>query len=131
MAEAYLRFIAMDPDREDGRPEGVFGAAYDLLERAVAPSYLLVEIRRILDWFVDELPIPDRFTRTRRPHRADTGLCWFKSNSENCVRNIRYLVFLVTECGVPVREVRTAKPGYVFYEDDHQVVAHPVAETQR
>ena len=128
---SLLRFIASDPDRDPDRPVGVFGAAYDILRRNESPTYLQDEIRTTLDWFVRELPIPDRFVKSRKPHRADTGLCWFKADSVDCIRNVRYLVHLVTECGIPVREVRTDSPGYVIYEDDHQVVAKPTADTPR
>ena len=121
----YFRFIAADPDREPNRPEGVFAAAYDVLDRGVAPEYLRREIRFTLDWFVRELPIPPRFARRRRPHAPDTGLCWFRTTSVDCVRQVRHLAFLVEECGIPVREVRTTSPGYVIYEDDHQIVAEP------
>ncbi len=131
MPEFVLRFVASDPDRDDDRPEGVFAAAYDILHRDRSPKFIQDEIRKTLDWFVAELPIPGRFVRGRRPHRSDTGLCWFKPASDDCIRNVRYLVHLVSECGIPVREIRTDKPGYVIYEDEHQVVAKPVADTPR
>ena len=126
-----LRFIAHDPDREPDRPEGVFAAAYDILHRDASPTYLQNEIRVTLDWFVRELPIPGRFARGRRPHRTESGLCWFKTDSVDCIRNVRYLVHLVTECGIPVRKIQTVTPGYVIYEDEHQVVAEPFADTPR
>ncbi|TWT51305.1 hypothetical protein Pla22_40820 [Rubripirellula amarantea] len=131
MSATLLRYVAADPERESDRPEGVFAAAYDILHRDVSPAYLQAEIRKTLDWFVRELPIPDRFVSSRKAHRADTGLCWFKSDSVDCIRNVRYLVHLVVECGIPVREIRTNSPGYVIYEDDHQVVAKPTADTPR
>lgn len=131
MTRTLLRFVASDPEREPDRPQGVFAAAYDVLHRNTSPRYLETEVRKILDWFVSELPIPDRFVGTRRPHRADTGICWFKAESVECIRNVRYLAQLVGECGIPVREVRTDSPGYVIYEDDHQVVAKPTADTPR
>lgn len=131
MTGIFLRFIASDPERESDRPEGIFAAAYDILHRDASPRYLQDEIHETLDWFAVELPIPDRFVRSRRPHRADNGLCWFKMDSGDCIRNVRYLVHLVTECGIPVREIQTDEPGYVIYEDDHQIVAQPFSATPR
>ncbi len=43
--------------------------------------------------------------------------------------HIRYLVQLVTEHDIAVRELRTDKPGYLIYEDDSQVVAEPFSGT--
>ena len=126
-----IRFIASDPDREPDRPEGVFGAAYDILHVGTAPDYLRDEIRKTLDWFVHNLPIPDRFARSRRPHRADDGFCWFKMDATDCIEHVRYLTFLVSECGIPVRQITTESPGYVIYEDDSQIVAAPFSTTPR
>ncbi|WP_146458585.1 hypothetical protein [Rubripirellula tenax] len=127
----FIRFVACDPNREPGRPEGVFGAAYDILEHETGPKYLHDELRSTLDWFVTNLPIPDRFALSRRPHRSDDGICWFKMESVDCVARVRYLAYLVAECGIPVRQLTTATPGYVIYEDDFQLVAAPFATTPR
>ena len=125
----YIRFVAIDPQREPDRPKGVFDAAYDILHRGDAPEYLQTEMRETLDWFVANLPIPDRFARTRRSHRSDSGICWFKTDNNDCIAQVRYLVYLVTECGIPVRELRTEHPGYRIYEDGWQLVAEPFAST--
>ena len=127
----FIRFVACDPNRDPDRPAGVFGAAYDILHYETGPKYLRDELRQTLDWFVTNLPIPDRFARSRRPHRSDDGICWFKMDSVACITHVRYLAYLVDECGIPVRELTTTMPGYVIYEDEAQLVAAPFATTPR
>ena len=42
---------------------------------------------------------------------------------------IRYLVYLVSDHEIVVRELTTEQTRYVIYEDDSQVVAEPFATT--
>lgn len=119
----------LDPDT--GQPRGIFGAAYQLLDDDRLAEHSRAEIRLTLNWFKTNLPIPDRFARSRKPHRQDNGVCWFKTEATDCMRNIRYLVLLVSEHNVVVRELLTDNPGYMIYEDDSQVVAQPFSSTPR
>lgn len=127
----FIRFVTDQLDAETGQPMGVFGAAYQLLEGDLLPDYSRAEICLTLTWFKTNLPIPDRFSRSRKPHRQDNGICWFKTQATECMRNIRYLVLLVSEHDVVVRELLTDTPGYMIYEDDSQVVAQPFSSTPR
>jgi hypothetical protein len=127
----FIRYVTDRRDEDTNAPAGVFTAAYRLLEDPGAPDYLRDEIRTTLDWFKRNLPIPARFARSRRPHRDDKGVCWFKTEASDCMHHIRYLAYLVAEQGVVVRELSTDNPGYRIYEDDSQVVAEPFSSTPR
>ncbi len=126
----YIRFATDRLDEDTGKPLGVFSVAYQLIESESLQDYQYAEIRATLDWFKKNLPIPTRFTRSRRPHREDKGICWFKVEAADCMKHVRYLVHLVAEHDVVVREIVTDSPGYLIYEDQHQVVAEPFAETE-
>ncbi len=127
----FIRFVTVQLDADTDAPSGVFAAAYRLLRDETTPDYLRLEIRSTLDWFVKNLPIPDRFCRSRKPHREDNGICWFKTDAADSMTHVRYLVHLVSECDVVVRELTTDKPGYTIYEDESQLVAQPFASTPR
>ena len=127
----FIRFVTDEPDPDTGLPSCVFAAAYQLLREDSTPEYLRLEIRSTLDWFVKNLPVPKRFCRSRKPNRSDNGICWFKADATQCVSHVCYLVYLVSECGIAVREVRTKQPGYAIYEDESQVVTQPFASTPR
>jgi hypothetical protein len=127
----FIRFVTDQLDADTDQPMGIFGAAYRLLDDDQIPDYSRTEIRTTLNWFKTHLPIPERFARSRRPHRQDDGLCWFKSQAKDCMRQIRYLVMLVSEHDINVRELLTDTPGYLIYEDESQVVARPFSSTPR
>jgi hypothetical protein len=45
---------------------------------------------------------------------------------------MRELVALLVHKDVPVEELRTERPGYIVYEDEHQIAAEPfMQETLR
>lgn len=127
----FIRFVTDQPDADTDQPLGIFGAAYRLLDDERLPDYSRSEIRTTLNWFKVNLSVPDRFVRSRKPHRQDDGICWFKTQATESMRHIRYLVLLVSEHDVSVRELITDTPGYVIYEDESQVVARPFASTPR
>lgn len=127
----FIRFVTDQLDTDTGQPMGVFGAAYQLLDDDQLPDHSRAEIRSTLNWFKTNLPIPDRFARSRKPNRQDNGICWFKTQATECMHNIRYLLMLVSEHDVVVRELFTDTPGYLIYEDDSQVVAQPFSSTPR
>jgi len=127
----FIRFVTDQLDEDNVSSSGVFSAAYRLVDDDATPDYLRREIRSTLNWFSKNLPIPDRFCSSRKPHREDNGICWFKTDATECMTHVRYLVHLASECDVMVRELTTDKPGYTIYEDGSQVVAQPFASTPR
>jgi hypothetical protein len=42
---------------------------------------------------------------------------------------MREMAFLLEHHDVPVRMIKTARPGYVVYEDEFQIVAVPFADS--
>ncbi len=113
-----------------------------------APSSAPIELKRsvrlhgverealesLLAWFEANLPTPDRFSRTTSKglsRRRSKGLSWFKPSAETAIRKMRELVEILSRYGYSVEELRTLRPGFVTYEDEHQIVAEPFAETPR
>ena len=72
----FIRFVTDQLDDDTCRPLGVFSVAYDLLEQDTLADFQRAEIQQTINWFKSNLPIPDRFARSRRPHREDKGTCW-------------------------------------------------------
>lgn len=89
------------------------------------------ELCDLLTWFADNLKTPDRFAASRRHHGEETGISWIRASASEHMKRMRRLSELVGNCGVRVLELRTARPGYILYEDDHQVVALPFGDTPR
>ncbi|MER8880819.1 hypothetical protein [Mesorhizobium sp. M0684] len=75
---------------------------------------------------------PTRFSASRHPRAQETAISWVKASADEHVRRLRLLVALVEEAGrIRIDELRTKRPGYIVFEDDHQVVALPFADTPR
>lgn len=75
---------------------------------------------------------PSCFSASRYPRAQETALSWVKATANEHVRRLRLLVSLVEQAGhLKIVELRTERPGYVVFEDDHQVVALPFADTPR
>jgi len=80
-------------------------------------------MRRLLNWFNEHLCAPERVFY--RPHRkaAVSGVCWFRSSSQEHVSKGRYLAWLLEDIGYPITEMRSRSPGRILWNDPHQIVA--------
>jgi hypothetical protein len=85
----------------------------------------------LLDWFSEHLAEPARFAASRYPRATETAISWTRATAIEHVRRLRRLTALIETAGIAVHELRTRRPGYVVYEDAHQVVALPFADTPR
>ncbi|RWP55086.1 hypothetical protein [Mesorhizobium sp.] len=88
-----------------------------------------------LSWFETNKAGPTRFWHHIIPvpsREQETAISWVKASADGHVRRLRPLVALVEEAGrIRINELRTKRPGYIVFEDDHQVVALPFADTPR
>lgn len=95
------------------------------------PDYECERLREILVWFDKNLKRPGRFSRSWRggygPRKA---VCWFRPTAREHLAHAREMAALLEDYGVPVWTLKSAKVGYVVYEDEHQVVAEPNADTR-
>lgn len=128
----FVRFIIGSKDRYCGVHEGVFGIAYELRNASETPTWQAQELTRLPAWFAANLQAPDRSNNTKSKgyyHRNGMAICWFKPEATEHIAKIRELSAILEEHGYTVRMIRTRRPGYVVYEDDHQVAAVPFSST--
>ena len=125
----YIRFVTMDTKGDSGVPEGIFQAAAELRDDDELPLHDAEYLLDILRWFGEHLRRPSRFTRSRRPHRKNKAISWFKASAVDHIAKAREIVRLLEEHGWHVRTVKTDRPGYVVYEDEFQIAAEPFAST--
>lgn len=92
-------------------------------DREIEP--VRIALRREIDWFNNELPVPKRFGVRARGVWWDDGICWFRDDAREMLAHMQALVSLVEECGVPVERNWTRDPGQLLYRDRWQVVAKP------
>lgn len=129
----YLRFTApAAPGSGPGQGSvtrarvdpGFFRSGYDVWS-GDRSNPVMIAIRRELDWFNDNLPVPSRLSvKAKKVWHAD-GVCWFRDDAREAIRHAYALAALIEECGVRIDRQWTRDPGQILYSDRWQVVAKP------
>lgn len=125
----FIRFVVLRQDEDSGCLEGVFQAAYRLRDEKRFDPAGANRFEALRQWFNLHLPVPGRFslTRGRQSHRQ--AICWFKPEATEHLGKISELALLLERGGIPVRKLRTSRPGYLVYEDQFQLAAVPFRDT--
>jgi hypothetical protein len=124
----FIRFVIQENDIDSGRRQGLFQALSDLeYENALLPREQR-QYDEIYQWFRSNLKKPTRFSRSLKPHAKNVAISWFKDTATEHIAKMRILVSILMAHGVTVELLKTEYPGYVVYEDQHQVTAEPFRE---
>jgi len=127
--ETVIRFVTDRRHAPYGHRTGIFQIAYKLRRSSTLLDLDRSELGAMLIWFNDNLATPERLAPSRRPHGAETAISWIRASANQHVVRLRRLAAIVANAGIAVDELRTTRPGYVVYQDAHQVVALPFADT--
>ncbi|MBB5727942.1 hypothetical protein [Sphingomonas prati] len=125
----FIRFVISHIDSDSGRRQGLFQAGDDLLGDGCMAEGDAEELRATYGWFKANLAVPTRFSLSARPHAKAQAISWFRDTAAEHVRRMQSYQRLLQAYGLSVIMLRTARPGYIVYEDDVQVVAYPFADT--
>jgi hypothetical protein len=122
----FIRFASLRVDRDSGRELGVFHSA-GVLKRSGHLSEVEVEtLDELMRIYNDKLEVPDCYSDcTLRWKRKYEAICWFKTQSREFISHMWTVAKFLKSHGMPMRLLRTALPGRVLYEDEHQVAAVP------
>ena len=115
----FLRFAVKQIDEDSRRQQGVFTAAYDLLDSCQLAQQESSQIRDLLKWFEDHLPIPPEEFYAKR------ALFWFKAGSHESIDRMWELVEILRLHDYHVEVHKCRRLANVSYEDDYQVAAYP------
>lgn len=124
----YVRFVLPNMNQDTGVRDGLFRTAYALRRNAVLQPHEWWELDYLLRWFDANLAVPRRFNRTKSKgywHRRTKGICWLKPEAGIHVTKMHRMADILREQGHYVDMIKTTRPGYVVYVDDHQIVAEP------
>lgn len=127
----YVRFVTLHDDTDSQEPMGIFAAAINRRRNGEILALHEAHLHEILVWFGSALQIPARLNRSRRPHRINKAISWFKPTATDHISKAREIVAILEEHGEHVRMFTTQRPGYIVYEDEFQIVAEPYASTDR
>lgn len=118
----YIRFITPDWVSCARAQRGFFAATYQTARGANTPEWLAQQLWQEIGWFERNLDVPAAFAKNTGRGRRH-GVCWFRDGAAAHVSHARYICWLLSEVGAPTKELRSHRPGTVFWQDDHQVVA--------
>ena len=77
-----MRFVIAQIDKNSRKAQGLFVAAYSLLDSGTLKGDEWKRVRGILDWFNKNLPHPPDDFATGR------AIFWFKSSAKECIGQI-------------------------------------------
>jgi hypothetical protein len=128
----YIRFIIGEIHRVSTHETGVFQAAYRLEEKGHLPDYEESRLRDLLEWFNTNLKEPDRFTSSKPPYyrKENKAISWFKDAATEHIAKLREILAILDNHDIHFEMIKTDRPGYIVYEDDHQVVAEPFSDSE-
>jgi len=125
----YLRFV---PETDDPNSEYVwsfFGALGHLMETGTLSDYERQRLSELDEWFNVNLKEPTRLARSPRYDAEKKAICWFKADAHECINNLREVATILDGHDLPIRMIKSQKPGYIVYEDPYQVAAVPYRGT--
>ncbi len=125
----YIRFCTTRKVCNASYNEGVFQAAFYLINNDLLFDYEEKAISNIIEWFNDNLEAPDWFSRSKKPHAHPHAVSWFKCSATEHIKRMRELCCLLEVKGIEVTSYKSTRVGYLVYEDDYQVAAEPFADT--
>ena len=127
----YVRFALASQQAVDFDGRGVFQAAFALRRAGELTESELVWLAELDDWFARNLRAPDRLSLRSGYRQPALALCWFKDTAKEHLHRIRSLVALLKEHGLDVETSVSERPGYVVYDDEHQIAAVPFGTARR
>ena len=129
----FTRYVLSPFHPHEGPPNGLFVAAYSLKEGLAISAADRPILEQTLVWFEKNLAEPPRFNRTKSKgydRRSKVGLSWFKPSATTHLENAEKLACLVAGYLRAVKVITTDRPGFVIFEDEHQLVAQPFRDIQ-
>jgi hypothetical protein len=115
----WLRFATTRIDEDSRKPEGVFTAAYNLLESGELSPEEWQRLRETLIWFSKNLPTPPE------SFNAGRAIFWFQPNARNCLDRVWDMVELLRQHSYHVTVYKCRGLGNICYRDKYQVAAYP------
>jgi hypothetical protein len=115
----YMRFVTTLLHEDSHRNQGVFSAAYSVLDSGSLDQDEWSRLREILIWLNKNLPTPPE------SFSANRAVFWFKSSAKQSIRRIWELVHLLRHHGYHVEIHKCRRLGNICYDDELQVAAYP------
>jgi len=129
----YIRFVTGELHPDSLSETGVFQVAYRLRDGSALYEYEETHLRKLLKWFSENLETPSKFTNSKPPYyrKGKKAISWFKDSEVEHIKKLREIIAILENHGIAVRMITTDRPGYVVYEDEHQIAAAPFSDARQ
>lgn len=125
----YIRFAVHLKDEDSGKRQGVFQALVEVRKAGLLYGYEVERVKEVHEWFNNNLNKPSSFNRSSKPHAVNKAISWYKDSAKEHIALMRELASILEGHGIEVIMLQTERPGYIVYEDEHQITAEPFPET--
>lgn len=125
----YIRFVVDIKDERSGRRKGVFAALGVFKKTPEVSGQDYSSYRKLVEWFNENLDMPNKFNRSSRSNAKPKALSWYKDSATKYIQKTREVAELLTKYGIEVEMLKTNRPGYIVYESETQIVAEPYNDT--
>ena len=122
----FIRFVSSEHDEDSHVSAGLFSAAFNLRCSLGLPQYELDALVELVDWFNVHLESP--FTYLRPAKRHERAISWFKPTAGEHLARAWELIAILERNDVLIWPIKSTRTGYIYYEDDYQVLAEPFAD---
>lgn len=119
----YLRFVCGKRHPHADAELGIYFASMEV-DWEEQPKWLKHEFDEAFTRFC-YLKVPVVLKSATRHRYAKKSLCWLKPEAEWLINEMRYCAWLLTEAGMPIREIRSRHPGTILWQDEDQIVSLP------
>lgn len=122
-----MRFVCFRTVEGERTRLGLFQAMKFARESEQGVGWALDLMHEASAWFDDNLKAPDTFERGDywRGRLGQAGLSWFKPEAVEHIQEMHAIKTGMEACGLHVDVLTTRDPGYIIWEDEHQIVAEP------
>ena len=119
----YLRFVTSETDADSHVSQGVFQAAYALRDAGTLEEQEAIWFSDVVGWFGKNLRAPSRsdFSLPYYSFEFNRVIFWLKGTAHEHIQRMQQVAAMLRYHRVPVRVLRTSRPGSVVYEDKYQV----------
>jgi hypothetical protein len=114
----FIRFVVGLDDESHRDLTGLITEARLLRDAGSLDQVQVSWLEETYAWFNENLPTPP-FKSSKWPRNAAS---WFKDDAAEPIKRMWEIAALLKQHGVPVRMVRSARPGKTLYEDVFQIV---------
>lgn len=118
---ALIRLALLEVDEDSRTSAGVLTSAYRVMRDDDTTEQDRRALRELLDWFEANLPVPPALSY----EGTERALSWYYPTAKEPIAKTWEIAEILGRQGIQVQLLKTKKPGFVIYRDEHQVVAFP------